>query len=101
MDASRDLFGQPSGPDQLSLFGEGEGRMAPPRQDFSPKPEVVRARLHALLARARSAQALPWPEREARMWNVVFPQMANWLPEEEADQLRFDFAREMERLKAA
>jgi hypothetical protein len=31
----------------------------------------------------------------------VFPQMANWLPEEEAAQLRFEFAQELERLKAA
>jgi hypothetical protein len=35
------------------------------------------------------------------MWETVFPQMANWLPEEEAEQLRFEFAREIDRLKAA
>ena len=44
---------------------------------------------------------MPWPERDVRMWQTVFPQMANWLPEEEANQLRFEFAQEIERLKAA
>jgi len=32
------------------------------------------------------------------MWQAVFPNMAKWLPEPEADQLRFEFAQEMERL---
>ncbi len=35
------------------------------------------------------------------MWQTVFPQMANWLPDDEAGQLCFEFAREIERLKAA
>jgi hypothetical protein len=35
------------------------------------------------------------------MWQTVFPQMANWLPPEEADQLRFEFAQEMQRLARA
>jgi hypothetical protein len=44
---------------------------------------------------------MPWPERDARMWQIVFPQMANWLPPDEADQLRFAFAQEMQRLDRA
>jgi hypothetical protein len=32
---------------------------------------------------------------------VPFPQMANWLPDDEANQLRFEFAQELERLKQA
>lgn len=35
------------------------------------------------------------------MWQIVFPNMAKWLPDEEASQLRFQFEIEMERLKAA
>lgn len=35
------------------------------------------------------------------MWQTVFPQMANWLPEDEANQLRSEFAQEIERLKPA
>ena len=44
---------------------------------------------------------MPWPEREARMWQIVFPQMTNWLPPDKGDQLRFQFAQEMERLARA
>ena len=96
-----DLFGHPTGPAQASLFGEGENRLQPPAQTFLPDPADIRRRLNALLDKARSAQAMPWTEREARMWRTVFPNMANWLPDEEADELRMAFAREMERLGTA
>ena len=96
-----DLFGAAGDPDQLSLFGAGERRMQPPVRRFAPDPEEVRQRLHSLLQLARQAKSMPWPERDVRMWQTVFPQMANWLPEEEANQLRFEFAQEIERLKAA
>jgi hypothetical protein len=100
MPDQNDLFGH--APAQGSLFGEGEDRMAfpPPKSDM-PDPADVRRRLQALLAKARQAQAMPWPEREARMWQIVFPNMANWLPEGEAEQLRLEFRQEIERLKAA
>ena len=75
--------------------------MQPPIRRFVPDPEAIRQRLHTLLAVAREAKVMPWPERDARMWQTVFPQMANWLPDEEADQLRFEFFQEIERLKAA
>jgi hypothetical protein len=56
---------------------------------------------HVLLAKARSTDKMPWSERDARMWQTVFPNIAKWLPADEAEQLRFEFAREMERLKVA
>ncbi len=96
-----DLFGHPVGPDQQSLFGEGDDRLKAPVQSYAPDPERARRKLLALLERARSADAMPWSEREARMWQTVFPQMANWLPKDEAEQLCFQFAQEIERLKAA
>jgi hypothetical protein len=96
-----DLFGHPTGPAQLSLFGQGADRLQAPAQRFTPDPEKVRRRLHALLNEARQARSMPWSERDARMWQTVFPNMANWLPEPEADQLRLQFAQEVERLKAA
>ena len=94
-----DLFGYT--PAQGSLFGDGVDRMQAPRQSTLPDPEVVRARLKALLAKARSAERMPWSERDARMWQIVFPNMAKWLPDEEADQLRFEFTQEMQRLSDA
>lgn len=94
-----DLFGERSA--QGSLFGSGEDRMQPPSQSTVPDPEDVRRRLHVLLVKARSAEKMPWSDRDARMWQTVFPNMAKWLPEEEAGQLCFEFEQEMERLKAA
>jgi hypothetical protein len=91
-----DLFGH--GPAQGNLFGDGDDRLQAVRR-YEPNPEKVRRRLKALLEKARSAQKMPWSERDARMWQTVFPNMANWLPDDEAAQLRFEFAREMERLK--
>ncbi len=88
--------------DQFSMFGDGEGRMAEARQpDIMPDPERVRRRLHGILETARAAPEVPWPEKKQRVWAIVFPNMAKWLPDEEADQLRFEFAQEIERLKRA
>ena len=94
-----DLFGRR--PAQGSLFGDSADRIQPPAPNYLPDPEKVRRRLLALLEKARAAEKMPWPERDAGIWQIVFPQMANWLPPEEAEQLRFEFAQEMERLKRA
>lgn len=99
MTQQNDLFGHT--PAQGSLFGEGEDRMQAPRQRTTPDPEDVRRRLTSLLDKARSAERMPWSERDARMWQTVFPNMAKWLPQDEADQLRFDFEQELARLKRA
>ena len=99
MTGDRDLFG--NGPAQASLFGPGENRLQAQRQSSVPDPETVRLRLKALLEKARSASKMPWSERDARMWQTVFPNMAKWLPKEEAEQLSFEFAREIERLRRA
>ena len=96
-DQPTDLFGLP--PTQGDLFVN-----EPARNDGVgvADPDVVRARLHKLLAEARAAQSRPpWNERTTRMWQIVFPQMANWLPDEEAQQLRLEFERELNRLSAA
>lgn len=96
-----DLFGDPLGPAQLSFFGPGENQIQPPVQGFTPDPDSIRHRLQLVLLKAQRAETMPWPDREVRMWQTVFPQMTNWLPQREAEQLQLDFFREIERLKAA
>ena len=64
-------------------------------------PEEVRAELVEILAIARAARdAAPWDRRTHRFHAVVFPQMARWLPEEEAQQLCFEFSIELKRIEA-
>jgi len=54
-----------------------------------------------VLAQARAAQTFPWDARRTLYWRTVFPQMTNWLPDEEGAQLRFQFEAEIRRLEAA
>jgi hypothetical protein len=82
--------------DQADLFGP---EAAPPA--YRPDPDKVRARLHKILAEARAAQKLPWEPTTVSLYRTIFPQMANWLPEDEGAQLRFEFETELARLKAA
>lgn len=87
-----DLFG----PNQLGL-GLEDTRPDPTTVD----PDEVRRELIALLEIARAARdEAPWDRRTHRYHQVVFPQMANWLPGDEADQLCFAFAKELERIEA-
>lgn len=65
-----------------------------------PDPAEIREELVAILAIARRAQdTCPWDERTFKFHKTVFPQMANWLPADEGDQLRFEFAKEVERIE--
>jgi hypothetical protein len=65
-------------------------------------PDDIRGRLHRVLAEARAARSgPPWNERTTRMYQIVFPQMANWLPDAEARQLCFAFQEELARLGIA
>jgi hypothetical protein len=64
-------------------------------------PEEVRSELHAILAEARTAtHDCPWDLRTFQYHKTVFPQMSNWLPSDEAEQLRFEFQSEVERIEA-
>lgn len=73
--------------------------------DMRPDPTVVsphcvRLELNAILAIAKAAKdAAPWDERTHKYHKVVFPQMANWLPPEEAEFLRRQFSLELERIE--
>ena len=89
---------------QLDLFGADEPELFDedaPTVYYHGDPDRVRARLHRLIAEARAAETLPWDADSVRLYRKIVPQMALWLPEEEAEQLKFEFETEMERLKAA
>ncbi len=91
-------------PAQLDLFGENEPELR--RLEVAPgvyraDPAEVRAELLAVLAKVRAAQSFPWDARRTRYWRTVFPQMTNWLPDDEAAQLRCEFETEIRRLEAA
>jgi hypothetical protein len=80
---------------QTDLFG------ANPVPAYRPDPEKVRSRLHKILAEARAAQKLPWEPTTVSLYRAIFPQMTQWLPDDEGTQLRFEFETELARLEAA
>ena len=89
---------------QLELFSDSQpklGRLEIAPGVFGADPDEVRAELLAVLAELRAAQSIPWDARRTLYWRTVFPQMTNWLPEEEAARLRFEFDAEISRLEAA
>ncbi len=96
-DPTPDLFGfQPA---QGDLFADEPARN---NGVGVANPDDVRARLYRVLAEARAARSgPPWNERTTRMYQIVFPQMANWLPDPEAQQLCFAFQEELARLGIA
>lgn len=68
---------------------------------FRADPDKVRHELTAILEQAKNSSRLPWSQEALRYHQTVFPQMSRWLPEDEAEQLCFEFAQEIERLLAA
>jgi hypothetical protein len=54
------------------------------------------------LARVRDASVLPWRDlTQAYLAELRFNSIAGWVPNDEADPLRADFRRELDRLYAA
>jgi hypothetical protein len=68
---------------------------------YRPDPDKVRARLHKILAEARAARKFPWEPTRVSLYRTIFPQMTQWLPDDEGAQLRFEFDTEIARLEAA
>ena len=91
-------------PRQGDLFGHHEAD--DPAEDrptpvYRADPDEVRRDLHRILAEARAAQTTPWDARRVVLYRTIFPQMTNWLPDDEGAQLRFEFETELARLEAA
>jgi len=85
-----------SGAAQLG-FDLGESTAA---KSYAPDPAQVREELLEILALARDADTVsPWDARTFRYHRTVFPQMARWLPDDERDQLCFEFAQHAERIE--
>jgi hypothetical protein len=82
--------------DQPELFPEDAVPIV-----YRADPERIRRRLAKIIAEARSAETMPWNAERLRLYEHLVPQMSMWLPEEEAAQMKFEFAQEVERLKAA
>jgi hypothetical protein len=88
----RDLFDTE---EQTHLFEEASTPV------YRANPDEVRAELYRILCEARAAKVLPWEPRQTELYRTIFPQMTNWLPEDEGAQLRFEFENELTRLNAA
>jgi hypothetical protein len=87
-----DLFGHD---EQTELFDDL------PTPVYRADPDQVRADLQRILLEARAAQKMPWEPKRVVLYRTIFPQMTNWLPEDEGAQLRFEFETELARLEAA
>ncbi len=89
-----DLFRKEA--EQVDLFSASA---EPKRTSSQVTQEEVRAKMLLMLEQARTATQMPWDERTARVKEVIFPQMAKWLPNDEANQLMLEFKQAFERLR--
>jgi len=83
---------------QSNLFEDGRMAVSAPRS--TPDSQALRDRLDRLLETLRNSQTMPLSDRDVRMWQTIVPNMTRWLPEDEANTIRSEFASEMERLGA-
>lgn len=90
-------------PRQPDLFGNEQEDLFEdqPTPVYRADPNEVRAELYKILAEARAARTMPWDKSRVLLYRTIFPQMTNWLPDEEGAQLRFEFETELVRLEAA
>jgi hypothetical protein len=93
-----------SSPRQGDLFGHDQPDPSDEDQEtpvYRADPDEVRADLLRILAEARAAKTMPWDPSKLSLYRLIFPQMTNWLPEDEGAQLRFEFMEQLKRLEAA
>lgn len=91
---------------QLSMFGSGPLRCAPPRRMACrmcaitawPNPITIRDRLRGVLARLQAADTMPLDDNGLRLWRLLFPQMSGALPPADGAALCAAFEREVARL---
>lgn len=68
---------------------------------YAPNLVHIREDLITILDEARTGRDVPpWDLRTLRYKKIVFLQMTKLLPDSEAEQLCFEFAKEVERIEA-
>ena len=82
---------------QLPLFSRPRAEPAQRPPDLA----YIRKSLDRLLRLVREAQIMPWSESETRSWERLFPELADSLPAEEAEELTSEFSTELARLRSA
>ena len=95
--AQSEMFEAPPPVVGRPIVSEKYGVIEPPPPG-GHTPETIRAKMLKLIAEAKASNVVPWPLRQTRTHMVLFPYMAEWLPEEEGEQLLMEFMHEMERL---
>ncbi|TVR11702.1 MAG: hypothetical protein EA385_00875 [Salinarimonadaceae bacterium] len=83
---------------QFDMFQTLDATVPAKRVVGRADPDKVRRKLVRMLDELQGADVMPWDYRTQRYNQVVFPQMVNWLPEEEAQRLLAEFRSEIERL---
>lgn len=82
---------------QLNLFTPAQ----PVVERRPTDPAFARKHLNRLLREAKAAERMPWSPPDTRQWRTLFPQLAQVLPAEEAQELCAAFEAELSRLEAA
>lgn len=87
-----------------SYFGQAQLgfdlRQSTASMNYEPDRDEVRSDLRSILEAARAVTAVSlWDRRTYQYNKVVFPQMSRWLPDDERDQLCFEFYKELERIE--
>lgn len=94
MQSMDDLF-----PIRQGQYGLDLGDTCAPKS-YEPDRQEVRQELNDILAAAKAAlNHAPWDEPTFKYHKTVFPQMAKWLPDDEAAQLVMAFRQEIARIE--
>ena len=70
----------------------------PGTEDFV---RMARTRLRGYLAQARAAERMPWPARDAEIYEDTYVMTAQWLPEPERGEICAALRAEFDRLHRA
>jgi hypothetical protein len=84
---------------QLELFAETAA--VPDGYSEARVRAMAAERLTRILAEARAADRMPWPEERVRVYRHTVPNMTNWLPPDEAERVKAEFAAHMARFAQA